>query len=228
MLFRSPANVQTRLRDEVANADDFAKRLGELDRRKMDATNAELDALLAKASRPDADPQQIMAKALQDPATMRVLVDQLAKNPDDLAALRRKVWDLATEGAQGGGALRSFLDKNEKSLSVLFKNTGHLNDLKTLADLQRRVNAFADVTGQIPAFDSLDESMKRLFGSGIQFLTTTMREAAVGRINPQTGALAVLLRLTGSIENQLYQRIFTKALEDPELDRKSTRLNSSH
>lgn len=221
-----PANVQQRLRDEVANADDFAKRLGELDRRKVDATDNELDSLLAKASRPDADPQQILVKALKDPATMRVLVDQLGKDPDSLAALRRKVWDLATEGAQSGGALRSFLDNNEKSLSVLFKNTGHLNDLKTLADLQRRVNAFADVTGQIPAFDSLDESMKRLFGSGIQFLTTTMREAAVGRINPQTGMLALMLRLTGSIENQLYQRIFTKALEDPEFAKSMTRLGT--
>lgn len=221
-----PANVQTRLRDEVANADDFAKRLGELDRRKVDATNNELDALLAKASRPDANPQQIMAKALQDPATMRVLVDQLGKDPDSLAALRRNVWDLATEGSQAGGALGNFLKNNEKSLNVLFKNTGHLNDLKVLADLQRRVNAFADVTGQIPAFDSLDESMKRLFGSGIQFLTTTMREAAVGRINPQTGALALLLRLTGSIENQLYQRIFTKALEDPEFAKSMTRIGT--
>jgi hypothetical protein len=221
-----PQPVQQRLRDEVANADDFAKRMGELDRRRVDATNNELDMLLAKASRPDADPQQIMAKALQDPATMRTLVDQLGKDPDSLSALRRKVWDLATEGAQGGGALANFLKANEKSLSVLFKNTGHLNDLKTLADLQRRVNAFADVTGQIPAFDSLDESMKRLFGSGIQFLTTTMREAAVGRINPQTGALAVLLRLTGSIENQLYQRIFTKALEDPEFAKSMVRVGT--
>lgn len=221
-----PANIQQRLRDEVANADDFAKRMGELDRRKVDATNNELDTLLAKASRPDADPQQIMVTALRDPATMRVLVDQLGKDPESLAALRRKAWDLATEGAQGGGALASFLKTNEKSLNVLFKNTSHLNDLKTLADLQRRVNAFADVTGQIPAFDSLDESMKRLFGSGIQFLTTTMREAAVGRINPSTGALALMLRLTGSIENQLYQRIFTKALEDPEFAKSITRVGT--
>jgi hypothetical protein len=210
-----PAPVQQRLRDEVANADDFAKRMGDIDRRRVDATNNELDGLLAKASRPDADPQQILTTALRDPATMRVLVDQVGKDPESLAALRRKVWEIATGGAQGGGALESFLKGNEKSLGVLFKNTSHLNDLKTLADLQRRVNAFSDITGQIPAFDSLDESMKRLFGSGVQFLTTTMREAAVGRINPSTGALALMLRLTGSIENQLYQRIFTKALEDP-------------
>jgi hypothetical protein len=157
---------------------------------------------------------------------MRVLVDQVGKDPENLAALRRQVWDVATGGAQGGGALESFLKNNEKSLSVLFKNTTHLNDLKTLADLQRRVNAFADVTGQIPAFDSLDQSMKKLFGSGIQFMTTTMREAAVGRINPSTGALAIMLRLTGSIEDQLYQRIFTKALEDPEFAKSITKVGT--
>lgn len=221
-----PAPVQQRLRDEVANADDFAKRMGDIDRRRVDATNNELDSLLAKASRPDADPQQILVTALRDPATMRVLVDQVGKDPESLGALRRQVWDLATGGAQGGGALESFLKNNEKSLGVLFKNTAHLNDLKTLADLQRRVNAFADVTGQIPAFDSLDQAMKKLFGSGIQFMTTTMREAAVGRINPSTGALAIMLRLTGSIEDQLYQRIFTKALEDPEFAKSITKVGT--
>ena len=221
-----PAPIQQRLRDEVANADDFAKRMGEIDRRRVDAGNNELDSLLAKASRPDADPQQILITALRDPATMRVLVDQVGKDPESLAAIRRQVWDLATGGAQGGGALESFLKNNEKSLGVLFKNTAHLNDLKTLADLQRRVNAFADVTGQIPAFDSLDQSMKKLFGSGIQFMTTTMREAAVGRINPSTGALAIMLRLTGSIEDQLYQRIFTKALEDPEFAKSITKVGT--
>jgi hypothetical protein len=54
-----------------------------------------------------------------------------------------------------------------------------------------------------------------VFGAGIQFLTTTAREAAVGRIRPETGALAVLVRASSSLENQLYQRLFTKALEDP-------------
>lgn len=221
-----PAPIQQRLRDEVANADDFAKRMGDIDRRRVDATNNELDSLLAKASRPDADPQQILVGALRDPATMRILVDQVGKDPEGLAALRRQVWDVATGGAQGGGALESFLKNNDKSLGVLFKNTSHLNDLKTLADLQRRVNAFADITGQIPAFDSLDEAMKKLFGSGIQFLTTTLREAAVGRINPSTGALAIMLRLTGSIEDQLYQRIFTKALEDPEFAKSITKVGT--
>lgn len=221
-----PVPVQQRLRDEVANADDFAKRMGEIDRRRVDATNNELDSLLAKASRPDADPQQILETALRDPATMRVLVDQVGKDPDGLAALRRQVWEFATGGVQKGAALQDFLQNNQKSLGVLFNNTKHIEDLKTLADLQRRVFAFADVTGQVPAFDSTDQAMKRLFGSGIQFLTTTMREAAVGRINPGTGALAIMLRLTGSIEDQLYQRLFTKALEDPEFAKAITKVGT--
>lgn len=221
-----PTNIQQRLRDEISNADDFAQRMGDLDRRRVDATNNELDTLLARASRPDADPQQILATALRDPAVMRTLVDQVGKDPEGLAALRRKTYELATGGAQGGGALETFLKNNEKSLAVLYKDTGHLNDLKILADLQRRVNAFSDITGQIPAFDSLDDTMKRLFGTGIQFLTTTMREAAVGRINPATGFLAIGLRLTASIENQLYQRIFTKALEDPEFAKSMTRIGT--
>jgi len=221
-----PAPIQQRLRDEVANADDFAKRMGDIDRRRVEATNNELDNLLAKASRPDADPQQILVTALRDPATMRVLVDQVGKDPDSLAALRRQVWEIATGGVQKGAALQDFWQNNQKSLSVLFKDTEHIERLKILADLQRRVFAFTDVTGQVPAFDSTDQAMKRLFGSGIQFLTTTMRETAVGRINPSTGALAIMLRLTGSIEEQLYQRLFTKALEDPGFAKAITRVGT--
>lgn len=221
-----PDQVRQRFQDEVQMADDYIARLGQIDQRAVTAKDNELDSLLSRAVRPDADAKTIMASALRDPATMRKLVDQLGKDPESLAALRRSVYDVAMEGAQGGGALKTFLDTNEKSLAVLFKNTRHLEDLKTLADLQRRVNAFAGVTGQIPAFESLDEQMRRTFGSGIQWLTTTAREAAVGRINPSTGALALLVRLTGSLENTLYQRIFTRALEDAEFAKAMTQVGT--
>jgi hypothetical protein len=221
-----PANLQMKLQDEVKFADDYIKRMGELDTRRVNAKDQELDALLAKATRPGADPSQTLQTALRDPATMNTLMRGVEKDPEMLAALRRSVFDVATGGAQKGGALKSFIDNNEKSLNVLFKNTAHLDDLKTLADLQRRVNAFADVTGQIPVFESLDAGLKRVFGSGIQFLTTTAREAAVGRINPTTGALAVLVRLAGGLENQVYQRIFTRALEDAEFAKRITHVGT--
>jgi hypothetical protein len=221
-----PANLQMKLQDEVKLADDYVKRMGEIDTRRVNAKDQELDALLAKATRPGADPAQTLQTALRDPATMSTLVRGVEKDPEMLAALRRSVFDVATSGAQKGGALKSFIDNNEGSLKVLFKNTSHLEDLKTLADLQRRVNAFADVTGQIPVFESLDAGLKRVFGSGIQFLTTTAREAAVGRINPTTGALAVLVRLAGGLENQVYQRIFTRALEDAEFAKRITHIST--
>jgi hypothetical protein len=221
-----PANLQMKLQDEVKCADDYVKRMGELDTRRVNAKDQELDSLLAKATRPGADPSQTLQTALRDPATMQTLVRGIEKDPEMLAALRRSVFDVATSGAQKGGALKSFIDNNEGSLKILFKNTAHLDDLKTLADLQRRVNAFADVTGQIPAFESTDQAMKRLFGAGIQFLTTTAREAAVGRINPSTGALAVMLRMAGGLENQIYQRIFTRALEDAEFAKRITHVGT--
>lgn len=221
-----PDTLQAKLQNEVTLADDYVRRMGELDTRRVAAGNDELDQILKRVTRPDADPRQTLAKAVKDPATMRVLVDELGKNPEQLAALRRSVYDMATEGATGGGALKTFIDNNEKSLKVLFKDTQHLEDLKMLADMQRRVNAFADVTGQIPVFQSLDETLKRVMGSGIQFLTTTAREAAVGRIAPSTGALAVLVRLSAGLENEIYKRIFTKALEDPAFARQMTNVST--
>lgn len=210
-----PADIQAQLKNEVALAESYVTRLGELDQRMVIAKDAELDTLLRKGSRPDADTGVVMAKALQDPASMRTLVNHFSNDPDSLAALRRSVYDMATQGAEKGGALAGFLQQNEKSLKVLFGGTQHFEDLKILADMQRRVNAFADVTGQIPIFEATDDKMKRLFGFGIQFATTTAREAAVGRISPETGALALMLRLGGKVESQLYQRMFTRALEDP-------------
>jgi hypothetical protein len=221
-----PEPVRAKLADEVKLADDFVNRVAEIDQRMVAAKDNELDRLLAKAVRPGGDPRIIFIDALRDSAVMTKLVGAVGRDPEMLAALRRSVYDVATEGVQGGGSLKSFLDNNERSLKVLFSGTTHLQDLNMLADLQRRVNAFANVTGQIPAFESLDEGLKRVFGSGIQYLTTTMREAAVGRISPETGALALMVRLTGSLENQLYKRIFTRALESEEFAKNITRVGT--
>ncbi|MFZ9438788.1 MAG: hypothetical protein ACO260_00655, partial [Hylemonella sp.] len=221
-----PNNIKAKLQDEVTLADDYVKRLGELDRRAVAAQDNELDRVLAKAVRPEADPRLVLQDALKDPAIMRKLVDAMSPNPEMVDALRRSVYDIATQGAQGGGGLKAFLDNNERALKVLFGGTEHLDNLKTLADLQRRVNAFANVTGQIPAFESMDEALRRTFGTGIQFLTTTAREAMVGRISPETGALALLVRMTGSLENQLYKRIFTRALESEEFAKQITHIST--
>ncbi len=221
-----PKDIQAKLADEVKLADDFLARTAEIDNRVTLAKDNELDRLLAKAVRPGGDPRIILIDALRDPATMTKLVGTMNKDPDMLAALRRSVYDVATEGAQGGGALKTFLDNNEKSLKVLFNGTTHLQDLKTLADMQRRVNAFANITGQIPAFESLDEGFKRVFGSGIQYITTSIKSTGMHFQSPDTMALGLLLRMTGNLENQLYRRIFTRALESEEFARSITHVGT--
>ena len=209
-----PENIRTKLTDEIGFADDYAARMAEINQRRIAATDSELENMLLRAGRADADPAQSIAAAIKDPALMRKLVDQAGNDPEILAALQRAVFQTAGEGAQQGGLLSSFIRSNEKSLKVLFKNTKHLEDLKTLADLQRRVETFSSVTGQVPEFNSLDDSLKKVFGSGVQYITTTIREAAVGRIRPETGALALMVRMAAGLEKQVYDRIFVKALED--------------
>jgi len=221
-----PANVQMKLQDEVKFADDYVRRLGELDNRRVAATDSELDKLLAKATRPGADPAQTLALAMRDPATMQTLVRGVEKDPEMLAALRRAVFDIAQGASEKGGSLKSFIDTNEKAMKVLFKNVNHLEDLKKLAEIQRRVYAFADVTGAMPLFESTDAALKRYLGFGIQFGTTTLREAATGRINPTTGALALGLRMAGSLEKDVYARMMTRALEDEKAAKAFTNIGS--
>jgi hypothetical protein len=221
-----PASVQMKLRDEVKFADDYVRRLGEIDNRRVAATDSELDKLLAQATRPDADPAQTLALAMRDPATMNTLVRGVEKDPEMLAALRRSVFDIAQGASEKGGSLKSFIDANEKAMKVLFKNANHLEDLKKLSEIQRRVYAFSDVTGRIPLFESTDAALKRYLGFGIQFGTTTLREALVGRINPTTGALALGLRVAGSLEKDVYARMMTRALESEDAAKAFTTIGS--
>lgn len=220
-----PESVQRRLGDEATFADEYIRRMGEIDNRKLAVEDAELDKLLARAARPDADPVTAMAAAVRDPAIMRKLVEASKNNPEALNALRRSVWDMANAGTRGGGALEAFLHPNEKALGVLFKDTQHLADLKKIANLQRRIYAFAEVSGQMPEFQSLDQTLRTVMGSGVQYLTTTMREAAIGRIRPETGFIALGVRLLGGLENRLYERVMTKALEDPQFAHRLMNLN---
>lgn len=221
-----PPAIQQKFKDEIAIADDYVARMGELDARRVAFRDEELNNLLKKVSRPDADPKKTLEIALKDPATMRVLVDELGKDPERLAALRRAVFDIAAEGNMQRAPLKPFIDAHEKSLHVLYRDTQHLENLKTLADIQRRVNAFADITGQMPAFQSLDQTMNRLFGSGIRTLTTNYRDVQAGRQSTESAAIALMVRLTGALENDIYKRIFTKALEDPAFAKNLTQLKT--
>ena len=221
-----PASVRLKIEDETKFADNIAARMAELDQRRIQAKDAELDNLLAKSARADASPKQTLEKAIKDPATMRSLVNEMSKDPENLAALRRSVYDLATEGAAKGGALEVFLRNNEKSLKVLYGGTGHYDNLLQLANMQRRVNAFADVTGQVPAFDTLDQQLQGLFGVSIPYLTTSIRNVAMRNVSKETMMVTLGTRLLNAKEAKVFERMFTKALEDPKFAQKMTSLNT--
>lgn len=210
-----PDTVQSRLQNEAALADDYVRRLGELDARKVALEDDQLRDVLAKVTRPDADPQATLIAALKDPALMRSLVDRLGQQPEGLNALRRSIYDIATEGTRGGGALQTFIQNNEKALRVLYKDSKHLEDLKTLADIQRRVFALADVTGKMPSFDSLEDATRRVMGSGIGVLSTTYRSVGEGRLSPQTGMIAFTVRMMSALEKNVADSIFREAMIDP-------------
>lgn len=221
-----PASVRLKIEDEVGFADDVARRLAELDQRRINAKDADLDTILTRASRENADPRQTLEKAIKDPATMRTLVNEMSKDPENLAALRRSVYDLATEGATQGGALDGFLRNNEKSMKVLFGGTDHYENMVKLANLQRRINAFSDITGQVPVFQTADQQLQGLFGVSIPYLTTSIRNVAMRNVSKETMMVTLGTRLLNAKENKVFQRMFTKALEDPKFAEKMTNLNT--
>jgi len=221
-----PASVRLKIQDEVQFSDNIAKRLAELDERRIQAKDADLDTLLAKASKTDADPRQTLEKAIKDPAAMRTLVNEMSKDPENLAALRRSVFELATEGATKGGALEGFLRNNEKSMRVLFGGTEHFGNLQKLANIQRRVNAFSDITGQVPVFETADQQLQGLFGVSIPYLTTSIRNVAMRNVSKETMMVTLGTRLMNAKEQKVFQRMFTRALEDPKFADKMTNLNT--
>jgi hypothetical protein len=221
-----PASVQGKLRREVDLADDYVARMGEINDRKILAQDNELQAVLTRAARPGADPDVVIKSALTDPATMTTLVRGMGKDPDKINALRRAVFDFAAGNVEKGAALESFLQNNRKSLEVLFKNTRHLDDLSKLANLQKRIELFSGVTGQVPVFEASDAQMQRIFGVGIKSLTTTMREIGVGRISAMGGTLGLMIRLGSALETQVYDKLFVRAIENEDFAHKLVNLST--
>lgn len=221
-----PEGVQRGLKNHVQAAEEYVWRMGEIADRKAAIADDELDSLLNKAARAGALPEDTLGAAIKDPAVMTKLVNAMEKNPEWLGSLRRMVFDKAKEGLQQGVSLSSVIEKNKPAMEVLFKDTKHLDNLRLLADYQKRVEAFADITGKPPSFESTDDALRRVFGTGIQFASTTLRETMVGRISPQTGAIAFMLRMFSSTEKQIYDKLFVRALEDPKFAERITHLST--
>jgi len=211
-----PKSIRDNFKDEVKMAEDYIKRMDQLEQRRVAVQNKRLDDYLEQAALPGADPNLYLHKAIQDPAYMKMLKTQVEHDPELLASLRRGIYDVAAEGARQGGALSGLLAKHGKSMEVLYgKDSQQLKDLYTLADMQRRAFAYSEIKGSLDKFQATDDQFKNTFGFGVPYLTTAWRAIEEGRQSATTGGIALLLRAATTYERGIYDKMFKTAMEDP-------------
>lgn len=219
ILKQLPADIRGVLDDEIAFGQAYADRVAQVQDRIDTIKNSEVMSLIKKSIREDADPEEFLLKAIRDPASMRVAVNAMQKDPENLAALRRSVFEVATgETAPVAGALKDFLAANEKSLSILFDKQ-HLADLKNLGELQLRVFAQKDVTGTVPEFSSANERFRQMFGVTVPGAATYYRDVQSGRISTDGAAINLFVRALSAEDTRLYGRLLDKAMTDPDFAR---------
>jgi hypothetical protein len=211
-----PDKVQRTLRDEASVADGSLKRLADLRTRAEDVADTELVNTLKKAVRPDADPQKLVLQAVDDPAVMRKLVDSLGNQPGQLEALRRQVW-LGVEkelfNPQNPLFMEEFLRRNSKSLNILYAPQ-HLDDLRRLAEMQKRVFAGDRVEGKLSPFMSFDEKLRATIGTGVGTAEATFRAATIRQISPMHAGVSLLTRLATRQQTNAYEAVLYRALTD--------------
>jgi hypothetical protein len=211
-----PDKVQRTLKDEASVADGSLKRLADLRTRAEDVADTELVNTLKKAVRQDADPQKLVMQAVDDPAVMRKLVDSLSNQPGQLEALRRQVW-LGVEkelfNPQNPLFMEEFLKRNSKSLNILYPPQ-HLDDLRRLAEMQKRVFAGERVEGKLSPFMSFDEKLRATIGTGVGTAEATFRAATIRQISPMHAGVSLLTRLATRQQTNAYEAVLYRALTD--------------
>jgi hypothetical protein len=215
VLQQMPKDIRSLIDDEIQLGQAYAERVAQVESRAEILKDDEFLSLIKKAVRPDADPREFIVKAVEDPANMRVAVNAMGRDPENIQALRRAIFDFAREGAKGAGSLSSFIDKNRKSLSIAFDEQ-HLNDLKKLSLLQERVYGQKDITGRIQDFQSANEAVRKAFGVGIPGAATYYRDVQSGRISAEGTVLSLLVRFAAAEDERLYNRLIDKFLADPD------------
>ena len=211
-----PNPVQEQLRDYKTIAESSSKRLNDLRQRAEDVQDVELVQALKKAVRPDADPQKLVMQAIEDPAVMRKIVDSLANQPGQLEAMRRQVW-LGVEknlfDTKDPTFLEDFIRRNSKSLNILY-DPQHLDDLRVVAEMQKRVFAGDPVTGKLSPFLSVDQKLRQTIGAGIGSVESTVRAASIRQISKFHAGVGLLTRLATRQQTNAYEAVLYRALTD--------------
>ena len=212
-----PDSVQATLRDEAAAAENVMQRLRDMQSRIDDSRDLDFDALIKKAVRPGADTNQLIATAISDPASMKLLIDRFGKTPQNLESLRRRVWDQVRGdlyNPENPTYLKDFLQKHGKSLNMIYEPQ-HLDNLRHLAEIQQRIFLGERVVGKETPFMSADEKLRKMIGSGFGTLESTIRAATIRIISPVHAGVSLLARLISRQQHNVYEAIMYKALTDP-------------
>jgi hypothetical protein len=213
-----PQSLQTALKDELTTGQAFAARMGQLERRKEAVIDAELDRLLARISREGAEPGPILERALQNPADMKSLVNAVQGKPELLEALRRGVYQMASEQF-GEKSITTFLETaNKRSLSFLFAPE-QLTNLRKLGELEKRIRVSEGITDTPKPFETTDEALQRISGVSIRNISTLYRGmtgAGGYKASPMDAGIYLGMRLIGRQEYGIMDRVMQRAITDPD------------
>jgi hypothetical protein len=212
-----PTGVQTALRDEMKLGQAFADEVAQKQAAAEALKDAELDKLLKQSLRPDADVGVLVKQALNDPATMKKIISTVGSTPENLEALRRKVWEDTVSKIMDPNDpvnISDFLIRYGKSLNMLY-SPEHLKDLNLLSAIQQRVFAVARPEGSLSPFKTFDEKLRERIGAGVGTLESTARAATIRQISPIHAGVSVLTRFFSRQQQSISDKIILKALTDP-------------
>jgi hypothetical protein len=212
-----PESVQATLRDEIKLGQQFADDLAAVKAEKDALADLEMDRLIKEVIKPDADPATFIQNALARPQDMRKLVDVLGKDPEQLKALRRGVWE-SVVGKMLDPAdpilLSDFKRRYGKSLAILYPDPKDQRNLDMLSVLQERIIAVARPPDELSPFKTLDQRLREVTGAGVGTIESTARAAAIRIISPIHAGVSLGTRLLSRQQQGVAERILLNALID--------------
>ncbi len=127
--------VAAELRTPAAADAAYIRRQEQLATRSSNIENSMLNRTLAGYGRGQTA-ESVIDGALKEPRKMAGLVGAVKRNDGAIAALRRNVWDRATDG--DAVAILKFVDQNKKSLAHLF-SAEHLGAIENIASARAMI-----------------------------------------------------------------------------------------
>jgi hypothetical protein len=154
---------------------------------------------------------------MEDPATMRKLVNTVGQNQEYLQSLRRQFWeDIVGKMNDPQNPIRLFdyMTRYGKSLNMLY-SPEHLNNLRGLAAIQERVFAVNRPGAEVSPFKSFDVRLREMIGAGVGTAESVARAAMIRQISPQHAVVSLLTRFLSRQQQGIADKILLSALTDP-------------